>query len=141
MPRTSELPTSTVIGNGFTIHAAKFTSNEADSMRIDGTVIGDIDIDGLLNISETGRVDGNISVGSARVAGRIFGNIQCRSDLHLSSTAEVTGDVLTATIIVDEGAIFAGKCQTQVVGGFTRDAGASSSRSEPPATEPPRTFL
>jgi cytoskeletal protein CcmA (bactofilin family) len=83
-------------------------------MRIDGTVVGDIDIDGLLNISETGRVDGNISAGSARIAGRIFGNVQCRNAIHLAATADVTGDVLTATLIVDEGAIFAGRCQTHV---------------------------
>lgn len=84
-------------------------------MRVDGTVIGDIDIDGLLNISETGRIDGSISAGSARVAGRIFGNIQCRNALHLAATADVTGDVLTSTLIVDEGAIFTGRCQTHVV--------------------------
>jgi cytoskeletal protein CcmA (bactofilin family) len=107
-------PTSTVIGNGFTIHAARFTCTESESMRIDGTVIGDIEIDGLLNVSETGRVDGNISSGSARIAGTIFGNVQCRSAIHLASTADVTGDVLTSTLIVDEGAIFTGRCQTHM---------------------------
>ena len=108
------MPTSTVIGNGFTIHAARFTCNESDSLRIDGTVIGDIYIDGLLNISETGRVDGNISVGSARVAGRVSGNINCRNALHIVGTSDIEGDVLTSTIIIDEGATFAGRCQTHV---------------------------
>ncbi|MCL2198488.1 MAG: polymer-forming cytoskeletal protein [Defluviitaleaceae bacterium] len=107
-------PTSTVIGKGFTIHAARFTCSESESMRIDGTVIGDIDIEGLINISETGRVDGNIASGSARVAGRIFGNVQCRNAMHLAATADVTGDILTSTLIVDEGAIFTGRCQTHV---------------------------
>ncbi|MDR0271825.1 MAG: polymer-forming cytoskeletal protein [Clostridiales bacterium] len=107
-------PTSTVIGNGFTIHAAKFTCSESESMRIDGTVIGDIDIEGLLNISETGRVDGHINAGSARVAGRIFGNVQCRNAIHLAATADVTGDVLTSVLVVDEGAVFTGRCQTHV---------------------------
>ncbi|MCL1862798.1 MAG: polymer-forming cytoskeletal protein [Defluviitaleaceae bacterium] len=107
-------PTSTVIGKGFTIHAARFTCSESESMRIDGTVIGDIDIEGLINISETGRVDGNISSGSARIAGRIFGNVQCRNAMHMATTADVTGDILTSTLIVDEGAIFTGRCQTHV---------------------------
>jgi len=107
-------PTSTVIGNGFTIQAAKFTCSEAESMRIDGTVIGDIEIEGLLNISETGRVDGHINAGSARVAGRIFGNVHCRNALHLASTADVAGDVLTSNLIVDEGAVFTGRCQTHI---------------------------
>jgi len=108
-------PTSTVIGAGFTIHAARFTCAESESMRIDGTVIGDIEIDGLLNVSDTGRVDGNISAGSARVAGRIFGNVHCRNAIHLASTSDVTGDVLTATLIVDEGAVFTGRCQTHML--------------------------
>ncbi|MCL1843683.1 MAG: polymer-forming cytoskeletal protein [Defluviitaleaceae bacterium] len=119
MPRTRiqdefTKPTSTVIGNGFTIHAARFTCSDSESMRIDGTVIGDIEIDGLLNVSETGRVDGSVSAGSARVAGRIFGNVQCRNALHLAASADVTGDILTSTLIVDEGAIFVGRCQTHV---------------------------
>ena len=107
-------PTSTVIGKGFVVQAARFTCSEPESMRIDGTVQGDIEIEGLINISETGRVDGNITAGSARVAGRIFGNVQCRNTLHLASTADVSGDVLTSKIIVDEGAIFAGSCQTHL---------------------------
>jgi len=108
-------PTSTVIGYGFTIHAARFTCNENESMRVDGTVIGDIDIDGLLNVSETGRIDGNVSAGSVRAAGRIFGNVNCRNALHLAATADITGDVLTSTLIVDEGSVFTGRCQTHVV--------------------------
>lgn len=105
-------PTSTIIGNGFTIHAAHFTCSETEALRIDGTVIGDIEIDGLLNISKTGRIDGNILAGSVRVAGRIFGNVQCRNALHLAATASVTGDILTSILIIDDGAILTGRCQT-----------------------------
>ena len=107
-------PTSTVIGKGFTIQAARFTCAESESMRIDGTVQGDIEIDGLINISDTGRVDGNIIAGSARIAGRVFGNINCRNTVHLATTADVTGDVLTTTLIVDEGAIFSGCFKTHI---------------------------
>jgi len=108
-------PTSTVIGFGSTIHAAKFTCGESESMRIDGTLVGDIEIEGLLNISETGRVDGNINAGSARIAGRVFGNVNCKNVIHLASTADVTGDVITSSLIVDEGAVIAGQMQTRLV--------------------------
>ncbi|MCL2356026.1 MAG: polymer-forming cytoskeletal protein [Defluviitaleaceae bacterium] len=107
-------PTSTVIGQGFTIHAARFSCSETESMRIDGTVIGDIEIEGLINVSETGRVDGNIASGSARIAGQIFGNIECRNTIHLASTADVSGNVVTTTLIVDDGAVFTGRCQTHL---------------------------
>ena len=107
-------PTGTVIGQGFTIHAARFTCSDTESMRIDGTVVGNVDIDGVLNLSDTGRVDGDIVCGSTRIAGRVSGNIHCRNALHLASTADVTGDIITTTLIVDDGAVFLGRCQTHV---------------------------
>ena len=119
MPRVSvqdefTRPTGTVIGNGFTIHAARFTCADHESMRIDGTVIGNIEIDGVLNLSETGRVEGSINASSTRIAGFVFGNVQCRNVLHLASTAEVRGDITTTTLIVDDGAAFSGVCKTHV---------------------------
>jgi cytoskeletal protein CcmA (bactofilin family) len=120
MPRASNIqdeftkPTGTVIGKGFTIHAARFACADSESMRIDGTVIGNVDIDGVLNLSETGRVDGNIDAASARVAGRVYGDVNCRNGLHLTSTADVTGDIVTTTLIVDDGAVITGRCQTHV---------------------------
>jgi len=119
MPRTRTQdeftkPTGTIIGNGFTIHAARFSCADSETMRIDGTVIGNIDIDGVLTLSDTGRVDGNINAASTRVAGRVFGNIACRNILHLASTADVRGDITTTTLIIDDGAVFTGVCQTHV---------------------------
>jgi len=107
-------PTGTVIGHGFTIHAAHFSCNDSETMRIDGSVIGNIEIDGVLIISETGYVDGNISASSVRVSGRVTGNIHCRNALHFASAADVTGDVRATTFIMDDGAIFMGTCQTNV---------------------------
>jgi len=107
-------PTGTIIGKGFTIHAARFTCADHESMRIDGMVIGNIDIEGVINLSETGRVEGGINAGSARIAGFVRGNINCRKALHLSSTAEIRGDITTTTLIVDNGATLLGVCKTHV---------------------------
>jgi len=109
-------PIGTVIGKGFTIHAARFTCTDTESMQVDGTVLGDVEIDGVLNLSESGRIDGNVICGSTRIAGRVSGNIHCRNALHLAATADVTGDIATATLIIDDGAIFMGLCQTHVEG-------------------------
>ena len=107
-----DMPTGTVIGEGFTIQAAKLSGSDNGSMRIDGNVIGNIEINGVLNLSETGYIDGDVFADSARIAGRVMGNIKCDSALHLASTAEVLGDILTGTLIVDDGVVFHGICQT-----------------------------
>ena len=119
MPRaktqdTFTKPTGTVIGKGFTIHATKLIGTNAEAIRIDGTVIGVVDIDGVLNLSDSGYIEGDIKASSARIAGKVIGNVCCNSALHLASTAEVEGDVLTASLIVDDGAVLHGRCQTHV---------------------------
>ena len=106
-----DMPTGTVIGAGFTIHAARLSADNG-SMRVDGNVIGNIEITGVLNLSESGFVDGDVIADSARIAGRVLGNVHCKSALHLTGTAEVMGDVLTGTLIVDDGVVFHGLCQT-----------------------------
>jgi len=108
------MPTGTVIGKDFTIHSANFTCPDAEAMRIDGVVVGDISIDGMLNLSASGCIDGNIICASTRIAGRVNGNIRCRNIVHLASTADVNGDIMATSLIVDDGAIFTGRCQTHV---------------------------
>jgi len=107
-------PTGTVLGKGFTVQAAQILGTEAESMRLDGTIQGNIEMNGVLNLGESGRVEGDIIAESARIAGTVHGTIQCRFALHLTESAEVTGDILTETLIIDKGAILHGRCQTSV---------------------------
>jgi cytoskeletal protein CcmA (bactofilin family) len=104
--------TGTIIGRGFTIHASRVVGTDAESMRVDGVIQGNVELDGVLNLGEAGRVEGDITAESARIAGSVHGSIQCRFALHLTATAEVTGDILTETLIIDKGAILHGRCQT-----------------------------
>jgi len=107
-----DAPTSTVIGVGFTIQAACLTGADNGSIRIDGNVIGNVEINGVINLSDTGYVDGDVTADSARIAGRVLGNITCKNALHLTSTAEVIGDVLAGSLIIDDGVVLHGLCQT-----------------------------
>ena len=107
-----DMPTGTVIGAGFTMHAARLSGDDNGSLRIDGNVIGNIEINGVLNLGETGFIDGDITADSARIAGRVMGNIQCKAALHLTGNAEVMGDIMAGTLIVDDGVVFHGLCQT-----------------------------
>jgi cytoskeletal protein CcmA (bactofilin family) len=116
MPRSKDeltKPTGTVIGQGFTIQAVKLTGT--DPIRVDGIILGNVDLDSPLHLSETGVVEGDIVASTARIAGQVIGNVNCHTMLHLAATAVVTGDIAADTIVVDQGAVLHGMCYTRQV--------------------------
>jgi cytoskeletal protein CcmA (bactofilin family) len=100
---------STVIGEGLRIEGALITG--ANTLRVDGHVIGDISIDGSIIVGESGYIKGNITVTSALFAGKIEGNVSSQSGVHLTSTGFLNGNIVASSIVIDEGAIFSGNCQ------------------------------
>ena len=98
--------TSTVIGDGITIEGARITGTGV--MRIDGEVIGELDVVGNIIIGETGHVVGNINVNHLLIAGRMEGNAICRETIHLEPTSQLIGNIEAASLVVDEGAVFNG---------------------------------
>ena len=106
-------PANTFIDKGVTVQAQRLTGSE--SVRIDGTFIGDIELDAYLQIGETGQIEGNLNVTYAIIAGEITGNIICRATLHLSAKARVYGNIAATHIIIDEGAVFYGFCETKEI--------------------------
>ena len=104
--------TNTVIGNGITIESSRVTGN--GSIRIDGCLIGELNIDGNLIIGETGHVQGDIKLNHVLIAGKMDGNAYCREGIHLASTAQLNGNIETAALVIDEGAKFTGSSQMNV---------------------------
>ena len=102
-----EVP-GTIIGKGITLESALLTGKE--SVRIDGILLGDIDLDGSLILGETGSVEGTIRAKYIIVAGIVRGNIESET-LHVSATARINGDIKSNSIIVDEGGQLNGRYQ------------------------------
>jgi len=92
---------NTVIGEGISLEAVRMTG--AESVRIDGTYKGNLELDGSLVLGDSGVIHGNVEASYFLVAGEITGNIKCHTQLHFASTAKVTGDVEAQSLIVDEG--------------------------------------
>lgn len=78
--------------------------------RIDGTVKGNIQIDGKLVIGEKGRIEGEIICANANISGYLKGKIHVSELLHLESTAIVKGDVITSKLSIQPGAELSGTC-------------------------------
>jgi cytoskeletal protein CcmA (bactofilin family) len=98
---------NTVLGKGVLLEAARMTGRE--SIRIDGDYHGEIDIDASLVLGDTSVVTGDIHARYIVVAGQVNGNITCDTILHFASTAQVYGDIVTQSLIMDEGSQVRGR--------------------------------
>ena len=82
-------------------------------VRIEGTFEGEIAIQGLVVIGETGRVTcETLRANSVVVAGAIKGNI-ITEKLEIRSTGRVWGDVVTGAFSTEEGAYLRGQIRME----------------------------
>ncbi len=96
-----------IIANGTVIEGKISTQG---SMRIDGRVIGNVHVNGNLTIGTTGEVNGDIEAKNAIIGGKVNGTIVVAEKLVFESKAVIKGDIKASKLVVDEGAIFDGKC-------------------------------
>ena len=98
----------TLIGVGATCEGA-FSAR--DTTRIDGTINGPVHIEGSRIIGQSGKVNGDITAQNVFLAGEINGNVDCNSGkLEVSDSGKLVGDVTTKSLVIDENAIFQGRC-------------------------------
>lgn len=98
---------TTILGPGCVV-TGDFTVNQ--SARIDGEIQGDVYVAGTLIMGAGARIDGNIEAGEAIIGGDVVGNIMAQNKVELTVTAKVIGDITTNVIVIDENAIFQGRC-------------------------------
>ena len=79
--------------------------------RLDGTLEGNITLNGKLVVGETGYVKGNVVCQNANIIGRVEGNISVKELLSLNNTANVKGDILINRLSIEPGATFSGTCR------------------------------
>lgn len=80
------------------------------SIRIDGKFIGDVSAKANAAVGLTGTLEGTLSARNVNVAGRISGTIIAAEKLVLEGKSVMQGDIRAAKLVVDEGAMFDGKC-------------------------------
>src|SRR6185436_17328912 len=91
----------------------KFTGEVAfkTSLRIDGSFCGQVNSqDGTLTVSAGAKVSSAvIKVGVAKINGTVEGQVHA-NEVVLGCTANVTGDLSARSLIIEEGAVFNGRC-------------------------------
>ncbi|GFR37094.1 hypothetical protein PRECH8_03900 [Insulibacter thermoxylanivorax] len=97
--------TDTLIGAG-TVVEGKLHSNA--SLRIDGSVRGDITCKGDLYIGENAVLQSDVQAANIYHAGKIHGTVTTTGTLHVSKSGKIYGDLNVAKIQIAEGAVFEG---------------------------------
>jgi len=87
------------------------TFKDPVNLQINGRFEGTLDARGNLAIGPQAQVKATIRGEAVRVAGTVEGSITTSGRLELLGTARVTGKIVTASLIVHEGAVLHGTCQ------------------------------
>jgi len=95
----------TVVGDGATIEG---TVRSDRSIRVFGTVQGEIESKGRVVVEESAKVSARITADQVTVLGQVDGSIECAGRLEIASSARVAGDVAAATLVIQEGAVVEG---------------------------------
>lgn len=81
-----------------------------EAVRVEGSVTGDVETEGALIISSTGKVRGNVKGSNIVIGGSLEGDLTSGGRTEVASTGKVIGNIRTKSLIVDENAVFQGQC-------------------------------
>ncbi len=83
------------------------------AIRIDGLFKGRIEAPkGTLVIGEAACLESNIHVASVIISGEVRGDITADRKIDINVPGRVFGNIQAPTVVVQEGVVFAGNCQT-----------------------------
>lgn len=106
-PKPSFTPSNeTIIGEGITM-VGDFETKE--TLIINGKVEGNITSSTDIQISKTGRLEGNAVAENVYIDGSVDGDLEVKSLTKLSDTASVRGTLNTAKFVTSEGSNFDGQ--------------------------------
>lgn len=111
MARTSKLmednAVNSIIGAGSEFKG-EFKINGL--LRIDGRFQGTIETEGKVLIGQTGEALTDIKARLVIIGGSVRGNIFASERVVFLSTGSISGNVITPSIVMEEGVIFEGSC-------------------------------
>ena len=98
---------ATLISAGTTL---KGDINSNSDLRIDGTIIGNIQSSSKIVIGASGVVEGDITGNQADIVGKVSGNIRAKDLLQLRGDCVVSGNLYAGKLQVEPTATFNGQC-------------------------------
>ena len=86
-------------------------------LRVDGVVDGEVKVSGTRTVGHEGRIKGDVIVSHAVIGGTINGTIRADKQLELQNGSRIEGDIITKSLIIEEGVFFEGHCSMSAVEG------------------------
>jgi cytoskeletal protein CcmA (bactofilin family) len=79
-------------------------------LRIDGKFDGVVESGGTLQVGESGHLIAKVYAKNMEISGKVEGSVMVTGMVSILHQGKVIGDVTTPILVVEEGAIFDGKC-------------------------------
>ena len=98
---------NTILGVGASFRGTLMVTG---TLRIEGEFDGDVLNCDRLEIGEHGVMRCDIEVKSAEVLGKVYGSIRALGTIELKAGAHVEGDVAAASVVMEPGVFFSGRC-------------------------------
>jgi cytoskeletal protein CcmA (bactofilin family) len=105
---------NTIIGKGSSFQG---TFKVNSTLRIDGTIKGNITISDSLVVGKDGVIDGEVAVRNAIIGGTLKGKLSATGKVVLEAKSVFQGELSTAKLVIDEGATFEGRCSMSETSG------------------------
>ena len=122
---------NTIIGRGSVIDG---TLTVQSSLRVDGKIIGAVNVADSLIVGKEGEIEGEVRVKNAVIGGKVKNKIIASGKVVLEAKSVVYGEVITSRLVIDEGAVFEGRC-TMGEEGKTTVVGDNNTRNNRPGVE------
>lgn len=87
------------------------TFRSQKDLRVEGELKGTIACDGTLFVAEGAIVSATIDAEHVTVAGDVHGELRCRGKLHILPSGRVRARVATASLVIQEGAVYDGELE------------------------------
>jgi cytoskeletal protein CcmA (bactofilin family) len=104
--------------------------NAQGNIRIEGTLEGAVHSKSKIILGDSAILKGNLHSAEAEVSGHIDGDVFCTALLVLKKTAVIKGNIITPKIVIENGAIFNGKCQMTSSGSLSVSKGESTNEQK-----------
>ncbi len=101
---------NTIVGKGSSLEGTLKVEN---SIRVDGRIKGHVTTTESLVIGKEGEIEGEIIARNAIIGGHVRGKISTTGKVVLETKAMFQGEMKTARLVIDDGAVFDGRCSMQ----------------------------